>query len=43
MNDYLMAYMSSFKNVTSPSFEFCEYLNISVCRITETNNVSDWQ
>ena len=40
MNDGLRLYLSHFKNGTSPVFKFCEYLNISVCPPTETNNVS---
>ena len=40
LNDVLMAYLTSFNNDTSPSFEFCEYLNISVCPVSETNSVS---
>ena len=36
INDVLMAYLGD----ESPSFEFCEYLNISVCPVTETNSVS---
>ena len=41
MNDYLTTYLSSFENATSPSFQFCEYLNISVCPASETNYVSE--
>ena len=40
MNDFLMRYLSSFKNISSPSFQFCEYLNISICPVTETGSVS---
>ena len=42
MNDYLMRYLSSYKNISSPSFQFCEYLNISICPATETNSVSSY-
>ena len=40
MNDGLRLYLSNYKNGSPPVFGFCEYLNISVCPPTETNNVS---
>ena len=40
MNDYLRRYLSSYKNVSAPSFQFCDYLNISVCPASEANHVS---
>ena len=39
INDVIMAYMYSAANVTSPTFQFCEYLNISVCPATEKDSV----
>jgi lysosomal alpha-mannosidase len=37
INDVLMAYLTS-GGTQSPSFEFCEYLNVSYCPVTETNS-----
>ena len=39
MIDVVMAFLASKSNATSPSLQFCEYLNISICPASETDSV----